>query len=302
MQDIVIDHKIRDWVFFPIVIVMIMVTLIRHYLAISGNKVQIPKASSKTEQVDVSDKQQLMRCQNLVKHGGLLKESSFNRRKYHLCKDRTKGYLVERGERPAPEANNNGVPQMPMNSNQMMDMLKGNITMAVPMIVLFSWVRYLFSGFIVARVPFPLTQKFRQMLQSGMNMMNLNVRYVSSLSLYFLVLSSLSQLISIFLKNEEESESDLRAKESLTRRIKPAMPGMGGMMGGMGGMGSMMNPMEQMGQMKNMFGQQQNNQSVSTNQKFFQNEKENLELQQYQGFLDDAEDQLIKKYKAMLRR
>lgn len=25
MQDIVIDHKIRDWVFFPIVIVMIMV-------------------------------------------------------------------------------------------------------------------------------------------------------------------------------------------------------------------------------------------------------------------------------------
>lgn len=132
---------------------------------------------------------------------------------------------------------------MPMNTGQMMDMLKGNITMAIPMIVLFSWVRYLFSGFIVARVPFPLTQKFRQMLQSGMNMMNLNVRYVSSLSLYFLVLSSLSQLINIFLKSDDDNDSEIRAKESLTRRLKPAMPGMGGMMGGMGGMANMMDPM-----------------------------------------------------------
>lgn len=88
-----------------------------------------------------------------------MRESSFNRRKYHLCKSNTSGYLVARSERPVPEAPANAAPAM--NSGQMMDMLKGNISMAVPMIVLFNWVKFLFSGFIVARVPFPLTQKFR---------------------------------------------------------------------------------------------------------------------------------------------
>jgi len=50
-----------------------------------------------------------------MKHGGLLNENSFNRRKYHLCKSNNQGYLVARSERPIPEKD--GAAALPMNSN-----------------------------------------------------------------------------------------------------------------------------------------------------------------------------------------
>lgn len=47
---------------------------------------------------------------------------------------------------------------------------------------------------MLGKVPFPLTQKFRGMLQRGVEIQNLDVRYISSLSLYFLILFGVSKL------------------------------------------------------------------------------------------------------------
>jgi len=49
----------------------------------------------------------------------------------------------------------------------MTDMLKNNLSMTLSTMLNYAWVSYFFSGFILAKVPFPLTQKFRGMLQRG---------------------------------------------------------------------------------------------------------------------------------------
>ena len=61
-----------------------------------------------------------------------------------------------------------------------------------------QWINYVFSGFIVLKLPFSLTSRFREMLQSGIQMENLDVSYVSAISWYFLAFFGLRGFISYF--------------------------------------------------------------------------------------------------------
>ena len=52
-------------------------------------------------------------------------------------------------------------------------------------------IQHFFSGFILLKVPFPLTIGFKQMFQRGMESIQLDTSYVSSVSWYFLVMFGL---------------------------------------------------------------------------------------------------------------
>ena len=134
----------------------------------------------------------------------LLPEQSFKLRRAFLCKKNT-GFLSRLAADNVPAQNALGLPGgMPsMNPAAMTGMLKNNLTMIVSSMGMFGWISYLFSGFILAKVPFPLTQKFKVMLQRGVEISNLDVRYVSSTSLYFLVLFGQSGLVNLFLGSGE---------------------------------------------------------------------------------------------------
>lgn len=69
-----------------------------------------------------------------------------------------------------------------MNPEMMTGMLKGQFFMMAYNIGMFSIVGYFFSGFLSAKMPFPLAHSFKSMLQQGLNLSSLDVKYVSSLS------------------------------------------------------------------------------------------------------------------------
>lgn len=53
----------------------------------------------------------------------------------------------------------------PMSDPTMMtEMLKGNVTNVLPMIVIGGWINWTFSGFVTTRVPFPLTLRYPSFL------------------------------------------------------------------------------------------------------------------------------------------
>lgn len=80
-----------------------------------------------------------------------------------------------------------------------MEMMKGNMTMMIPNIVMMGWISYFFSGFVLVKVPFTLTDGFKEMLQRGVMLSTLEVSYVSSLSWYFLVMFGMRGLFTLLL-------------------------------------------------------------------------------------------------------
>lgn len=115
-------------------------------------------------------------------------------------------------------------------------MIKNQLSMIVSTALQYAWVSYFFSGFIIGRAPFPLTQKFREMLQRGVDAYNLNVRYISSLSLYFVILFGLSSLQRLIIGGFEDEDMQIvdefsQMKAGMAMNTQGGMPGMPGMPG-----------------------------------------------------------------------
>ncbi|KAF5203587.1 Er membrane protein complex subunit [Thalictrum thalictroides] len=111
---------------------------------------------------------------------------------------------VPKGQAQNPQA------QMFSDPNMAMDMMKKNLSMIIPQTLTFAWVNFFFSGFVAAKIPFPLTQRFRSMLQNGIDLSSVDVSYVSSRSWYFLNLFGLRGLFSLILGEENATDDTQR--------------------------------------------------------------------------------------------
>lgn len=239
---LVLDPAIRDWVVLPMVAIMVMVGVGRVYVQ------QIIKSEAPVDVDELRYKQTAMRAQKLRHNGAFVSDEAFHMRKAHFNRKK-EGALREK------------VPGManPMMSSptKMVDMLKNNMTFMIPNVVVGGFISYFFAGFVLAKVPFPLTNRFKAMLQRGVDLTTLDVSYVSSLSLYFLMMFGLRSFYRLLLGDDSELADE-------TRMMQMQM----GMGGGAGGMGF-------------------------DAQKVFRAERDNLELVKHSWEAEEAEKRLL---------
>lgn len=148
--------------------------------------------------------------------------------------DCRKAYLVETlkstkfyAKVESPDSTSN--PFADVNTNEaLMNMAKGNIMNYIPQTVIMAWVNFFFAGSVVMKLPFPLTDGFKSMLQSGVNTPDLNARYVSAISWYFVNLFGLRPVYSLIMDDpaavEELMAQSLQSQQGNALIGSPGAP------------------------------------------------------------------------------
>jgi hypothetical protein len=195
-----LDPKIRDWVLFPMVFLSVLMGLGRHYANQLLTTAVPPKLDLDTHRA----KQIIQRSTRVRSNCWLLPRPVFEQRKKTFS---GKGGLMSK--KKAAEV----TPANPLQDPSMMNnMMKQQVTMMLPNMGMMAFVSYFFSGFVLCKVPFPLTSGFREMLQRGVTLSTLDVSYVSSLSVYFLVMFGLSGLFGLILGGSGGTHDDFQAQ------------------------------------------------------------------------------------------
>lgn len=202
MAELLLDSNIRGWVFLPIVIITFLVGIVRHYVSL------LSASSKKAEVVQVQDSQVMMRARLLRENGKYLPRSSFQMRRHYFNNEET-GYFKTQTRTSSG--------QNPMTDPSVMtDMLKGNVTNVLPMIVIGGWINWMFSGFVTTKVPFPLTLRFKPMLQRGVELVSLDAAWVSSASWYFLNVFGLRSIYALVLGENNAADQSRQFQEQMS--------------------------------------------------------------------------------------
>lgn len=154
-------------------------------------------------------------------NNGLLTSEEFEaRRQFFIEKLNSTDYFATIEDPDAGPAN----PFTDASTNDaLMNMAKGNIMNFVPQTIIMGWVNYFFAGFVIMKLPFPLTDGFKSMLQSGVATPDLNVRYVSSISWYFVTLFGLRPVYSLIMGDSTAADQII----ALQQQQQP-LPNLGG--------------------------------------------------------------------------
>lgn len=214
MIDLILDPQLKYWVLLPISVVMVVVGLLR------SNITTLLKTDAKLDSyASVRERQFLGRANNFKSGLAVLNEQEFAmRQKYFVETLRSDHFLAAKptsgDETPANPLTDPGA------NDALMNMAKGNMMNYIPQTVIMAWINYFFAGFVIMKLPFPLTDGFKSMLQQGIMTPHLNVRYVSSISWYFVNLLGLKPVYSLLL--------DDNAANELVQQQQSQAPNLGG--------------------------------------------------------------------------
>lgn len=146
-QPLLLDSSIRDWVLIPILVVMILVGLVRHYIT------QLITSPPKAQAPDVVRQQRILaRAATLRANHVLVPRPAFRSRLDWLADVLDRGVYVKAEEPKKPGEGD--MPKNPLSDpaqmDQMMDMAKKSMVSMVPQTVIMGWINYFFTGFVLS--------------------------------------------------------------------------------------------------------------------------------------------------------
>jgi len=172
-------------------------------------------SSKPTDKTELKTKAIVARSQLLRANSTLIPESAFKMRRSYLV-DKDTGVLNQKPEgRSMQEA-------MLTNPDMMTGMLKQQLSAIVPQMLMGFVVSFFFSGFILGKIPFALSPRFRVMLQRGIDLPSLDPSYFTSLSFYILLLFGLRGVLILLFK--DQAINDMAAMQQMQMQM-----GMGAM-------------------------------------------------------------------------
>ncbi|KDQ64890.1 hypothetical protein JAAARDRAFT_64701 [Jaapia argillacea MUCL 33604] len=200
-----LDPQIRDWVLFPITLVMILVGILRHYVVIL-----LQSQPKKLSRAAIREQRALVRAQILraTSAKSPIPPTYYKSISQHLSKAFNDGTYLKDGP---PEGDAPSKPPNPLTDpaamDGMMSGMKTQMVMMVPQMIIMGWINFFFQGFVLIKLPFPLTLGFKSMLQRGIETPDMDVRWVSSLSWYFLNFFGLNGLYRLILGGENAADA-----------------------------------------------------------------------------------------------
>ncbi|ODV60470.1 ER membrane complex subunit EMC3 ASCRUDRAFT_35900 [Ascoidea rubescens DSM 1968] len=206
--ELVLDPQLKYWVILPISFVMVMFGILRRYI-----QVLIMADSGGNELVKLKQKTLIGKCRAFRKNCFNLNSESFKRRQEILFKLLDE-YIKEEDNREKMKGSESQMSNPlfePGGLDSMMNIMKGNLANYIPQTVIMGWVNYFFEGFIVMKLPFPLTNRFKTMLQNGIRTRDLDVKWVSSISWYYVNLLGLRSVYNLLLNDSNIGDEMLMA-------------------------------------------------------------------------------------------
>ena len=260
-----LDAEIRDKVLLPIVFVVAISTLLR-----SNVSRILGQPQPRVDLEEVSRGAFMQRLGRMKSEGDILTSKNW--------KSRKTGFLATLSSPPTQKSAMESLMAQHQDPSMTMNMLVNQVTFIALHGTLGYWISHMFSGFLVAKLPFPLTHTLKQTFQRGVEVENLPSAYVSSLSFYILVSVAVSGLIEVARRAlsgwSVETEGEEQAG-GVSAQMELAMMGTGM---------AMPPPQASMGQ--------------TDVKKLFETEKENLDVHVHRFKLDDVEAKLLKQWRA----
>ncbi|TGO30184.1 hypothetical protein BPAE_0007g00610 [Botrytis paeoniae] len=256
VQTIHRDPQLFYWILIPITIVMILTGILRHYAT-----VLMATTPKKQELPAIREQRSLLRGINLRNNAHVLTPASFQPRRDYIVQAFEEGKFLKEPEKKGQAAPNPMTDPAAMEG--MMGMMKGNMSMMIPQTLIMGWINAFFSGFVIIKLPFPLTIKFKSMLQAGVATKDMDPQWMSSISWYVLCIFGLQSVFNYLLGSDN-------AASQMAQQMGQMGPGAGAQMFGPG-----VDPDKQ-----------------------FQGEAENLSVLAHKSTLEGVEQRLLESMRA----
>eukprot|EP00877_Chromochloris_zofingiensis_P009631 jgi/Chrzof1/4921/Cz15g04170.t1 len=202
LHDLVLDRQVRDWVFVPLTIFIVLMKLLMQY---AHQMTSITQPSNKELQ-EIREQQAVTRSQRIRQFMNIMPESAFKMRKHFFMEKDTGIFSQTPKTRPMHET-------MATDPSFMVDMMKKNLTGIVPQIVMGTAVSFFFSGFVMGKIPFGLSPRFKPMLQRGVDLASLDCSYFTSLSYYILLLFASRGPFSLVFREDTLDETEMMRRQ-----------------------------------------------------------------------------------------